>query len=741
MLAHPRLAPAFQWHPHDADGVLLVAEDRYRILPGTVYRALLPLLDGTHTPDELVQHLAGLASATEVYYALMQLEDAGYLVNGTAASPELLTFWGHLRVDPATAQHRLHTQRVEIVDLFLDALSFAERLVTCGVQTGAPADLRVVLTPDYLHPNLEAFNRIALATDRPWMLVKPSGVTPWLGPLFNPGETGCWHCLAHRLRGNRPDALFAQQHQHTYTPFPTLPSIAAATRHQAVTEILRWLAQPNDHPLAGCVHTLDVVNLKREVHQLTRRPQCPVCGTAPTPDSPTPVALQSQPVIYALDGGLRITPPETTLATYAHHVSPITGVIRSLQRVETPNDALIHSYTASHAMHLSGITLGVLRYNTRDHSGGKGCTDVQAKTSGLCESLERYSSVFDGSEPRRRASLVQLGPEAIHPNTCMLFSDVQYAERDAWNAQQGVHFQYVPPPFDPETEIDWTPVWSLTHRTHRYLPTAYCYFGYTSPSTDTCTGDSNGLAAGNTLEEAFLQGFMELVERDAVALWWYNRTCHPALDLHNFKDAYLDDVVAYHATLGRSFWVLDVTSDLGVPVCVALSAKTDDGAEDILMGFGAHFDVRIALKRAVTEVNQSLPTVMRPMHERARQLLPDFAAALNWWATATRENQPYLCPASDAWLPPDAFPTHTVTDLREEAYRCIDLAARHGLETLVLEQTRPDIGLPVAKVFVPGLRHFWKRLAPGRLYDIPVALGRLPAPLDETALNPLPLFL
>jgi len=44
-------------------------------------------------------------------------------------------------------------------------------------------------------------------------------------------------------------------------------------------------------------------------------------------------------------------------------------------------------------------------------------------------------------------------------------------------------------------------------------------------------------------------------------------------------------------------------------------------------------------------------------------------------------------------------------------------------------------------VFVPGLRHFWRRLAPGRLYDVPVQLGRLEAPLSESSLNPFPMFL
>jgi ribosomal protein S12 methylthiotransferase accessory factor len=51
------------------------------------------------------------------------------------------------------------------------------------------------------------------------------------------------------------------------------------------------------------------------------------------------------------------------------------------------------------------------------------------------------------------------------------------------------------------------------------------------------------------------------------------------------------------------------------------------------------------------------------------------------------------------------------------------------------------VGLCAVKVVVPGLRHFWPRFGPGRLYDVPVRLGLLPAPLAEAELNPLPLFL
>jgi ribosomal protein S12 methylthiotransferase accessory factor len=39
------------------------------------------------------------------------------------------------------------------------------------------------------------------------------------------------------------------------------------------------------------------------------------------------------------------------------------------------------------------------------------------------------------------------------------------------------------------------------------------------------------------------------------------------------------------------------------------------------------------------------------------------------------------------------------------------------------------------------MRHFWARLAPGRLLDVPVALGRLARPTPYEELNPVPLFL
>jgi len=48
--------------------------------------------------------------------------------------------------------------------------------------------------------------------------------------------------------------------------------------------------------------------------------------------------------------------------------------------------------------------------------------------------------------------------------------------------------------------------------------------------------------------------------------------------------------------------------------------------------------------------------------------------------------------------------------------------------------------MPVVKVVVPGLRHFWPRYAPGRLYEVPVKMGWLEKPLREDELNPISIF-
>ena len=186
--------------------------------------------------------------------------------------------------------------------------------------------------------------------------------------------------------------------------------------------------------------------------------------------------------------------------------------------------------------------------------------------------------------------------------------------------------------------------------------------------------------------------------------------------------------------------MLDLTSDLGIPVCAAICRRTSGPTEDIVMGFGAHLDPRIAASRAMTEMNQFMPAVLSVAPTGETYYAYDDGACLDWWRTGTLAGQPYLAPAgtADDFLARD--PVGGARDVRDQVQACFDLVESKGMEVLVLNQTRPDVGIPVVKVIVPGLRHFWARWAPGRLYDVPVEAGWRESALTEDGLNPIPMF-
>ncbi|HEV3263780.1 MAG TPA: TOMM precursor leader peptide-binding protein [Gemmataceae bacterium] len=751
MLQQPQVKAHFHVEVVDGEGIFLLSEKGHAVLRGRLYELVAPCLDGRRSPDDIVDRLRDQASPAEVYYALRQLEKKGYLADGGATAPAgEAAFWHIQDTDAGAAARRLPETAVSVTSLGgLAVAPLVAALQALRVRVTEDGQLGVVLTDDYLRSGLEACNREALRTGRPWLLIKPVGAQLWVGPLFRAGQTGCWECLAQRQRANREVEGYLQEKNGRAEPLPVPRASTPATQQiawaLAATEIAQWLVRGESTNLEGKILTVEVGSWKTQTHALTRRPQCPACGAADRQRQPPapPVVLESRKKTFTQDGGHRVHSPETTLQRYGHHVSPITGAVTMLERVGRSNDGVMHVYAAGQNSAVRQRSLEGLRGGLRSLSSGKGAGDLQAKASGLCEALERYSGVFRGDEPRRTARLRDLGEAAIHPNACMQYSETQYRERDAWNAKKS-YFNFVPLPFDEEAAVEWTPVWSLTRREVRYLPTAWCYFAYPEPGEEpSCAACSNGNAAGNTLEEAILQGFLELVERDCVALWWYNRVRRPAVALDSFNEPYLRQLSAFLGDLQRDLWALDLTSDLHIPVFVALSRRTDRQPEEILFGFGAHLDPRIALLRAVTELNQMLTWVLPggPGEQPARDAIDD-PETLRWLQTATLADQPYLVPdeRTPARVASD-YPRLWTDDLKDDVLACQALVERHGLEMLVLDQTRPDIGLPVVKVIVPGLRHFWARFAPGRLYDVPVRLGWLPDPLREQQLNPIPLFL
>jgi ribosomal protein S12 methylthiotransferase accessory factor len=747
MLQRPRFKPHYHVEVIEGEGVFVLSETEQTVLQGRLYEQVVPLLDGRPVED-LCACLSPPLSPARVFYTLNRLEQKNYLCEADETVPaDQAALWSLQGLGPATAASLLAATPVSALGVGVAVEPLRELLDSLGVRLADDGELRVVAADHYLRRELRSINEVALRVGQPWLLVKPAGAQVWLGPLFVPGQTGCWECLARRLRANCPVLGYLDQ-LRAATGLPAVfrgqsPATQAVAWGLVAHAVASWVAHGKvSAVLEGKLQTLDLHAGEMRTHSLLRHPACPACGHADgrAGRAGQPVVLESRTKTYTEDGGHRAQSPQETLDRFGHLVSPICGAVTMLKPVAPAGADALHVYVSGHNVARTPGSLHHLKVDLRNASCGKGTSALQARASALCEGLERYSGQFQGDEPRRRARLRELAGDGLHPNACMLFSEAQYRKRQEENVR-GAIFHRVPCPFDPDARIEWTPVWSLTRERVRYLPTGFCYFDYPRPDEeDFCVGCSNGNAAGNTLEEAILQGFLELVERDSVALWWYNRAAVPGVDLDSFHEPYLTRLRDCLEKYGRDLWALDLTSDLGIPVYAAVSRRAGGAAEQILFGFGAHLDPRIALLRSVTELNQMLaPLLDTPPDSPPKDLTDE--DTLEWLRTARLDEHRYLAPRDG---PPRTAADHPRVwgeDLKEDVLWCRSRAEAIGLEVLVLDQTRPEIGLPVVKVIVPGLRHFWPRFAPGRLYDVPVKLGWVAAPGTEEQLNPIPMFL
>lgn len=195
--------------------------------------------------------------------------------------------------------------------------------------------------------------------------------------------------------------------------------------------------------------------------------------------------------------------------------------------------------------------------------------------------------------------------------------------------------------------------------------------------------NSTGCAAGKTADAAAAAALWECVERDAVALWWHGGWAADALPF-----ALIDQ------TAPRLSWwldqrsrvtrLLDLTTDIGLPVVAAVSADPD--GHHVALGSAARPTLAEAAIAAVTEMVQT----EAGMDEARFATDPEVLA---WDAAADIAQMPQLRTDSPRPTRPGLMAT---SDL---VRRLADL----GLRALRVDLTLPDDPLPSCRVIVPGL--------------------------------------
>jgi oxazoline/thiazoline synthase len=734
--AVPQFAPNFSVYVLPPDVVCLYSEDRKFLLHGELYCALANAIGkGGRSFQQLVRDLEKDFPSQQIHEALKRLLDRRYILPASSASNgALAAYWASLGLPPETAKQNLQKCRVRIQSIDVQGeTELGAALSELGVRVVKRLpDLTVCLVNDYLEERLAELNRQHLLDRTPWVLVQPSGIFPLVGPVFRPGQGACWTCLAERMKRNREVKAMLDRRQARPVVISPLAqqTFGQSSVQLAAVEIAKAIATDFHTQLGDQIISLDLLGSTIVKHHVATRPQCPSCGHKKLRDprrAPAPVELGAGGKVVMTSGGYRSVSSSATVARFRKHVSPLTGVVSSVERIQA-DLPLSTNYHATHNFSGPSETVHELRAGLSGGSFGKGSTAEQGEASALMEAMERYSGIFQGDEIRAKRRFADFpSGEAIPPNDVLLFSDAQLRQGAA-GMPASDEPDGIPALFDGSAKFEWSPVWSLRDARFKYLPTGLLYFFYRGDAA--FAADSNGCAAGNTLEEAMVQGFLELVERDAYAIWWYNRLQRPELDLGQFDDSFVRDLQQQLAQAGRRLWVLDVTSDLGIPTFVAVTHWMQGGRENIEFGSGAHFDARIALLRALTELNQFLSLGLMGGGTGEK-------SSLDGSTPLRLQDHPYLTPSGSPMVQPESDSKFGHLDTRAQVTACVALAKQAGLDFLVLDQTRPDIEAPVVRVIVPGLRHFYRRFAPGRLYDVPVKLGWRDRPLTENELNPI----
>ena len=307
---------------------------------------------------------------------------------------------------------------------------------------------------------------------------------------------------------------------------------------------------------------------------------------------------------------------------------------------------------------------------------GKGATVEESKISGIMEGIERYSSEIHDRKIRLDTFEMLEGLEpAINPRDLIL-----------------------PAETEPGHVLPWIEGWDIANNERVLVPAQAVFHPLPRNFRQIFRTSTNGLASGNTREEAVFHALCEVIERDAWSLVEATRDTGPAVT--NIDDPMLLQMQKKFADAEVEVIVRDITSDVGIPTMAAV-------ADDVLLkdpslltiGIGTHTNARIAVMRALTEVAQSRLTQIHGAREDTvtadlrKKMGYDRVKRINAYWFRDNGTVDYAALQS---FDSDDF----ATDIRY----AIEALKKQGLSrVIVVDLTREEIGVPVVRVIVPGL--------------------------------------
>lgn len=393
-------------------------------------------------------------------------------------------------------------------------------------------------------------------------------------------------------------------------------------------------------------------------------------------------------------GTHRVRPPDDTLADFGRHCDTM-GITR-LANITGLDWVGIPVYTA-------------IRPNSRSLSvsQGKGVTHDAAKASALMESIEYWHAEYVDL-PLRHESYRQLADEGhvVDVHRLPLRGGLDGIDANSPSTPAAATF-------DCDRPTLWLTGRDLLNARTTWLPFETVRLNKVGLdyAATTFRVSSNGLASGNTRDEAILHGLCELIERDALTLWWQgfaNRSTarRTKVALDSITDPGCQELLARFDAAGIAVVVWDVTSNIGVPTFAACIVEETNRPAwrpfGACWGYGAHPAPDVALSRALTEAAQSRVTVIAG--SRDENFAAKYAKQHDRRMVDTARRVLFAEPGRLDFTARKGLSGPTLDgDLAAVSDR---LRAVGVDEILVVDLTKPALGIPVVKVLVPGLEFY-----------------------------------
>lgn len=312
---------------------------------------------------------------------------------------------------------------------------------------------------------------------------------------------------------------------------------------------------------------------------------------------------------------------------------------------------------------------------------GKGPTPEQAMASAVMEAMERYSAEQRDSDEIVYGTIkeaMEVGPTVDPREMILPMRFLNYID---------------------DGMIAWCLGYDLFRGERVWVPANAVYHPY-FPDGDMqiFRYHTNGIAAGNTMEEAILHALLELVERDAWSIFEFREKGVPDIEVSEGTVCW--NLIQKFKEGGVEIHLKDLTHDLGIPT---IGAAADDVAtknpELLSIGVGTHLNPEIAAIRAITEVAQSRTTHKHGAKTNAKlqKINQDMG-----YERIKKANRIWFDDSSEKIRLDDM--EHLDTEyVLDDIEVVLQRLADNGFDRVVAVDLTRDIGVPVVRMIVPGL--------------------------------------